>query len=257
MRYLLQISDCHISPEPGGHYYERDSELLLKRVVAHALSLGISFDAVLLSGDLVHHGELSAYERLLQTIQPLPGVRCWVAGNHDNSEQMDRFDISVLKQSELRLGRWRLLLLDSNHLPDGKGSGSISPDSLEWLESSLSKHTDAPTLIAMHHNPLPTGTPWQDQIMLANADEFWSRVKPHSQVKGVLCGHVHQALELQYAGINMWSAPSTAVQFKPGVLTVTTEDDPQVGLPGYRWYELHPDGQIVAHLERVQDVFES
>lgn len=257
MRYLLQISDCHLSPEPSGRYYERDSEQLLKQVVEHALSLGIPFDAVLLSGDLVHHGALSAYERLLQTVAPLPGVRCWIAGNHDDSEQMDQFDISVLKQPSVRLGRWRLLLLDSNFQPDGKGSGSISPDTLEWLDSALSQHKDAPTLIAMHHNPLPIGTPWQDRIMLGNADAFWQRVNNHAQVKGVLCGHVHQALELQHGDITMWSAPSTAVQFKPGALTITTEDDPEAGLPGYRWFELHPDGRIVAHLERVKTASET
>jgi Icc protein len=66
-------------------------------------------------------------------------------------------------------------------------------------------------------------------------------------VRGLVWGHVHQALDEQRGGLTLMSTPSTCFQFVP------RRDDFAIDYvaPGYRQIRLHPDGRIETRVRRV------
>lgn len=246
---LLQLSDCHITPTQSELFRGVDPRQTLARVVEHIRYFPVQFDHLLLSGDLVHHGDAKVYQELLSLLAPLELPISWIAGNHDDLEAMQQA-APALFQPLLDWDTWQLISLDSNDAPDGRGSGSLSTQSLAFLKQALSSQSKH-TLIALHHNPLASGTAWQDEIMLGNATDFWSEVQNQPHCKAVICGHLHQALNWQEQQVKVWSAPSTAAQFCPDTDSVQVEAKQPDAWPGFRWYACWPDGRIDAHLERV------
>lgn len=245
---ILQLTDCHLPVEAGTLFRGRDADQCLGRLVSTLAQLP-SFDHILLTGDLVHHGGPDAYSRLLSIIEPLSGERHWLPGNHDDNAAMQRADAGGgLGRKQVNMGNWALLQLDTTSEPDGRGGGSLAMAELDWLQQTLAELRARPVLLALHHNPAPTGSRWQDEVRLANSLDFEALVTAAPQVKGIVCGHLHQSQVLTFAGRPLWSAPSTVIQFGAGCDTFTLETDPRLSTPGCRWYELHADGRIDAHL---------
>ncbi len=246
--YLLQLSDCHLAPEAGTLYRGYDADRTLAAVVADAAAQGIAFDRLLLTGDLVQHGAAAAYRRLLALLEPLALERHWIAGNHDETGAMAQVQDGALQRKRIDCGAWRLLLLDSTAEPDGRGGGALSEAELVWLQAELElAQSSAPQrylLLALHHNPLPTGSGWQDQIRLANGERFCALIRGYPQVRAVICGHLHQFQRWQLDHIQLFCAPSTVFQFKPGQAQLQQEDDPARATPGYSWYRLDADGGV-------------
>jgi Icc protein len=92
----------------------------------------------------------------------------------------------------------------------------------------------------MHHHPLPMGSAWLDGVALRDAAAFWSIIDAHKQVRGVVCGHVHQESDQARNNVRFLSTPSTCAQFLPGNEFFALDDRP----PGLRWIELYADGRI-------------
>lgn len=244
---LLQLSDCHLPAVAGTPFRGRDADATLAALVEQLRRLP-PFDHILLTGDLSHHGGADAYRRLLSIIAPLTGERHWLPGNHDQLAAMQAADPDGrLGCKRIELGHWQLLLLDTTAAPDGRGGGSLSAAELDWLQRQLASGGERPVLLAMHHNPAATGSRWQDAIRLGNPAALEAVLADAAQVRGLICGHLHQALTLTFAGRPLWSAPSTVVQFAIGREQFALESDPALAAPGCRWYVLHPDGRIEAH----------
>lgn len=252
--YLLQLTDCHLMPHPQQLFRDIDADQHLRLVVEDLVARGQPVDHLLLTGDLVHHGNAAAYQRLLDILAPLPGRRHWIPGNHDEVEAMQAASSMPCGREEVDLGYWRLLLLDSTSHPDGRGSGSLSAAEFAWLEQRLSESPERPVLIALHHNPVSTDSDWQDQIMLGNADRFVELLSEAPQVKAVICGHLHQSQLRQIGQARLWCSPSTSVQFRPAQADFLLETEGLDAQPGYRWYRLDPDGVIESGLRRVSPV---
>lgn len=249
---LLQLSDCHLPAVPGTCFHGRDADRSLAGLVAELIGLP-GFDHILLTGDLTQHAGPAAYQRLLSTIGPLVGERHWLPGNHDDVSVMRIVDgDGQLGQKQVALdNHWTLLQLDTTAMPDGRGSGSLADEELAWLQDRLAALPERHVLLALHHNPVVTGSRWQDEIRLGNPNELEAIIAPAPQVRGLICGHLHQALDLNFAGRPLWSAPSTVVQFALKCADFTLATAPLLSTPGCRWYELHADGRIDAHLFRL------
>ena len=68
-------------------------------------------------------------------------------------------------------------------------------------------------------------------------------------MKAILWGHIHQQLDAQRSGVNLFATPSTCIQFLPksndfAVDTIS---------PGYRWMKLFSDGSIDTGVVRTTD----
>jgi Icc protein len=137
---------------------------------------------------------------------------------------------------ELRRGRWSIVLLST--FLAGEDAGGLGPARLQGLRQALTAHAGQHILIAMHHHPLPMGSTWLDGVALRDAAAFWSIIDASPDVRGVVCGHVHQAAERMRNQVRFLSTPSTCAQFLPGNEFFALDDRP----PGMRWLQLFDDG---------------
>jgi len=247
---LVQITDCHLQNNPHHLYRDYDVESGLNKLITDLLNTVKNPNALLWTGDLVHHGGPDGYHRLRQRIEKLPLPSYWIPGNHDDAELMQQIG-GLLNQRSFCSDHWVVILLDSSAMPDGKGSGSLAESELRFLRKELERYPDKHCLVVLHHNPLPVNSRWQDRIMLANALPFWDVVTSYPQVKAVLCGHVHQDWDLEYCGVQVLTTSSSSVQFKKCSDEMLLEDDPELLGPAYRVLKLHPDGSIATSVKRI------
>ena len=107
-----------------------------------------------------------------------------------------------------RLGPLRLVVCDTT-VP-GEDDGSLDSGRLEWLEEELGRERELPTLVAMHHPPIPIGVRALDDIGLpARTESLSAGCWEHPQVVRVLTGHVHTASVGRIGGREVFTCPST------------------------------------------------
>jgi 3',5'-cyclic AMP phosphodiesterase CpdA len=151
-----------------------------------------------------------------------------------------------------RCGPLRLVGCDTTR--PGSDDGELGADRLRWLEARLTEDRDTPTIVAMHHLPLPTGIPAMDAIGLSMADRtaIDELVAAYPHVGAIVTGHVHRAVVGTLGGCAVFACPSTYLQLvldfrEPSRLTL--EPAPPV-------FALHVAvaGELVTHVERVTDL---
>jgi Icc protein len=197
-------------------------------------------DAIIATGDLVQDETRKGYERFRKVIQHLNVPIHCIPGNHDSPRIM----AEILNEPPFQFcghavyENWCLIMLNTAVRLDD--AGNLAPDQLEYLQTTLQAHPDQHALICMHHHPLPMGSLWLDGLNLRNSEEFLNIVDSHTNVRGVVWGHVHQASDRERNGVRMVSTPSTGPQFLPGSDTFKMDSGP----PGYRWIGLLPDGTM-------------
>lgn len=242
---LVQLTDLHLLADAEGAMLGIPLRESLRHVVAAAQQAHP--DLVLVTGDLSQDGSAASYEAARKLLAPLSAPCYALPGNHDVRPALEE----VLTQSPFRpnraftAGGWRLLLLDS--AVPGAVHGQLAATTLEALDAELTAHPDHPTLIALHHAPVPVGAAWLDPLNLHDPEDFRQVVKRHPQVRLVLFGHVHQTAEAQWGDTGLYGCPSTGFQFAPQAETFAIDAVP----PGYRCVTLHLDGAFETTLHRV------
>ena len=106
--------------------------------------------------------------------------------------------------------------------------GYITNEQLTFLFRCLEAHRDLNTLICMHHNAFKVNCAWLDQHDLKNSSEFVSLLQSYSNVKCVLCGHVHQENDFYNGTLRFISSPSTSM---PSTMTRITKKFRNITLP--------------------------
>lgn len=243
---VVQITDCHLSAEPGTQQLNIDTDLSLNAVL-DLVRRQQTCDLLLATGDLSDHGSAAAYRRLLDYTRDFAQAR-WLPGNHDSAAilQAALADDSRIQRTFVD-EFWQIVLLDSS--VSGEVGGALSTGELNALRECLLARHVAPkhTLICIHHPVTTVGCDWLDQQRVSNADEFWQLIAEYSQVKAVLCGHVHQPFDAEIQGVRVLTSPSTSWQFAPNSADFRVDAE----APGYRWLDLHADGRIDTGIERV------
>ncbi len=246
---IAQITDTHLVPYASSHLQGFPTKDSLATVLAEVKTLAP--DYLLLTGDLADAGEQSAYEELIDLITPLAIPSLWLDGNHDLLDKMEEMlDLPPFNnQKSTELGGWRLILLSSVIKDRCTAEGELSDRSLEWLKTELLKYPNQPTLIALHHPPVPTDVKWLDPMGLQSPEKFHEAIASFSQVRLVLFGHIHHNLHRHLGGVDYYGCPSTCVQFAPANIEPTNIEE--LKLPGFRWLSLFPDGTYQTHIQRV------
>jgi Icc protein len=248
---LVQITDTHLNAEPGGTLLGLDTDRSLRHVIDLVLDRHGGMDAVLATGDISDHGSEEAYLRARDYFARLPADTFWIAGNHDRRDLMEKvLGRDGLLVRALQAGRWQVVLLNSQ-IP-GEVGGELGREELAWLESCLDEAAGKQlyTLICPHHQPVPMGSAWIDQQLVADEKAFFKLVDRFPLVRGILWGHVHQQLDPERTGAKLMSTPSSCIQFAPHSDDFKVDDI----APGYRWLELLPDGGIETGVNRVEGV---
>ena len=84
---------------------------------------------------------------------------------------------------------------------------------LAWLDATLTDGSQQPTVVFMHHPPIPTGVDWLDAYTFGNGDDLLDILPKHRQVQRVFFGHVHMPIQITDRSVQFTSVPSSAYQF--------------------------------------------
>ncbi|PWV77284.1 Icc protein [Halomonas sp. A11-A] len=243
MMRLVQISDCHLHADPAARARAGFPLRQLEAVVA-AVNRERP-DVVLVTGDISNDETAASYQLAARILGRLAAPWFWLAGNHDDPALMAETRELL---DELDIGAWRILMLDTR--VSGQAHGELGPERLAELAARL-EEDDRPTLLAMHHPPLPVGSAWIDALGLKDREAFWQTLSAYRQVRAILCGHIHQAFashqRLEDGEVAVFGCPSTTDQFLAGAETFAIDE---ASRPGYRVVDLGEE-EFVTWVERV------
>ena len=247
---VVQISDSHLFKERDGKLLGMDTEFSLSKVIEIVRNEQPNPDLFLATGDLSQDGSQAAYERFEEVMDSFNKPVYWLPGNHDKIPSMKAAmkDPTCLSPCNIDIAQWRIIMLDSS-VP-GEVHGLLAADQLSFLENSLKEAADKHVMVCLHHHPVPYQSEWLDSGSLKNPDALFAVLDKFSHVRALVWGHVHQVLDEQRNGVNLYSLPSTCVQFKPRSEDFAVADKN----PGYRWFDLYPDGSITTEVSRVVGV---
>ena len=244
---LLQFTDTHLLGKPGVAVRGVATDVTLVRCLAHARRRHPAPRALLLTGDLVQddrEGYIRVREQFAGAGVP---VHC-LPGNHDLPAEL-RSRLAgppFVHDLENRYDDWLIAMLDSTVA--GAHHGHLAAAEIARLDAVLAKNADAHALVCLHHHPVPHGSPWLDALMLDNSAELFAVLAGHPGVRGLLWGHVHQALDGVRGKIRLMGTPSTCMQFEPDAEEFNVDSRP----PAYRWIDLGRDGKLETGIEWVE-----
>jgi 3',5'-cyclic-AMP phosphodiesterase len=246
-RLLVQLTDCHIRADTGFTYDGIDTRESLQGVMALMQTRHGLPDAVVLTGDLGDDGSQAAYAWLRGCLTTLAVPVYCIPGNHDDAEVLRAVlpgdNVHVTDWAEL--GGWQLVLLSS--AVAGREGGSLGRGGQDTLSGLLRFAGHAPTLVLLHHPPVPVGSPWLDTMCLDDAGAFFDRIDRHPNVRAVVFGHIHQIYDEARGTLRLLGTPSTCAQFTPR----TERHVKDVLMAGYRWFLLRSDGDWETGIERL------
>lgn len=232
---ILQITDTHL--------FAGETDTLLGINTLHSyhavldaiVKQQLPADLIVATGDLVQDQSTRAYQRFTDGIARLPAPCVWLPGNHDYQPSMvqELAAAGISPSKQVLLGdQWQILLLDSQ--VQSVPHGELSDDQLIWLDNCLAQQPDRHTVVMLHHHPLASDCTWLDQHSLRNSHMLAEVLTRYQNIEGILCGHIHQDLDVMWNGIRMLATPSTCVQFKPHCTNFTLD----TAAPGWRYLEL-------------------
>lgn len=244
---IVQITDLHLKATPGSRLWGADVDAGLSAVLARIQEKHPAPDFILATGDLVGD-DPDAYDRLRELLKPLGVPVYCLPGNHDFPAVMGQVlrGGPVRKERYLVAGNWQFVLLDSSF--PGTPDGHLAYGELALLDTVLVTHPELHTLVCLHHNPVPTDTPWLDTMTVGNGEALFAVLDRYPQVRAVAWGHIHGEFDARRGSVRLLGTPATCMQFKPKVPEPQVDDLP----PGYRWFEFHPDGGLETGVERVE-----
>lgn len=257
MTKLLTLTDLHITPH-GETIIGLDTHERLVTTLTHAVRHHPDAAALILMGDLAHHGDAASYARLATALRDLPFPVIPMLGNHDRREAfLTAFpdaprDTAGFIQQITDFPHHRVITLDTLDgppYPPRHHAGRLCALRTAWCETALQGADKRMSLVFAHHPPCDTGIIGMDLIKLADGDRFLDQLARFAPVH-LFCGHIHRTISGSHRGVPWTMFKSPAHQ---GVLDMTNPDsslsvdEP----PGYGVILLQNHG-VVAH---NQDVF--
>lgn len=244
---VTQLTDLHLGETPDYCLRGVVTMVSLQAVLQQVDQRGRGDDLFLLTGDLASDCQPAAYQMLDALLTKQDRCAIWLPGNHDDSAAMQQNLVHYPPISVYEDRYWGILTLDSSKF--GEPGGYISEYELQQVEKGLQQLADKYVLAAMHHSPISIRSPWLDEHRIVNQQQLHQLLSAHGNVKAVVFGHVHQQYEDDWEGIPAYSAPSTCSQFQQGTKHCVISDQP----PGYRMFDLYPDGRIETAVEFIED----
>lgn len=228
-RLVVQISDTHVVHEGllHGHVDSFANLSAIMDVIEPCHP-----DAVLLTGDLADSGHPGAYRRIRDLVQPV-GERLgapvvYMPGNHDDRENLRRVLVPVPAEGPIDQVIWagglRIIALDSS-VP-GAHHGELRPFQLEMLRHELASPAPEGTILAVHHQPLPSPSKIANLLSLRQPEALGEVVRG-TDVMMVLAGHTHHAGAGLLAGVPVWVSTASAYQ-----ADVMCDENVLRGIPG-------------------------
>ncbi|MEM6161539.1 3',5'-cyclic-AMP phosphodiesterase [Erwinia sp. P6884] len=246
---ILQITDTHLFAGKDETLLGVNTWASFDAVLEAIAATPRQYDLIVATGDLAQDHTVEAYQHFAEGIARLPAPCVWLPGNHDFQPTMFSAlaEAQIANQKHVLVGeRWQIVLLDSQVF--GVPFGELSEFQLEWLDKTLAAYPERHTLVLLHHHPLPSGCTWLDQHSLRNSHMLEAVLQRYPLATTLICGHIHQDLDLNWNGRRLLATPSTCVQFKPHCTSFTIDSE----TPGWRWLDLHEDGRVETEVGRLK-----
>jgi len=253
---LAQLSDLHVKAHGSLCYGVVDTAGMLRACVRHLLALKQQADAVVITGDLTDCGRPEAYTVLRELLAPLAMPIYVIPGNHDKREALRTVfsDHAYLRQSpdfiQYAIDAHPLRIVAIDTVIPGESGGELCNERIAWLARTLARAPATPTVVLMHHPPFKTFIGHMDAFGLRSPEALASVINRHPQVEAILCGHVHRAIEVRFAGTIASTAPSPAHQ-----VALDLDDDApsrfMMEPPAYRLHAYSPETGLVSHTAYV------
>ena len=255
MDKLLVMTDLHVT-DAGDPIIGIDPLARVQAVLRDALRDHPDAAALILMGDLTHHGKRSQYERLAAAVADVPIPIIPMLGNHDRREAF----LQVFRDAPLTDGfvqsirdfpHHRVITLDTLDgppYPKGHHSGQLCETRLAWLRAALAGADGRIPLVFAHHPPFETGIIGMDLIRLADGEAVLDLLAGYPGAHH-FCGHIHRTISGSLRGVPWTMFKSPCHQ---GVLDLEHPDSSlSVDEPGaYGLLLLHING-VIAHSEDV------
>jgi 3',5'-cyclic AMP phosphodiesterase CpdA len=219
---IAQISDTHILAKSSGEAVGATRAENLRRCVADINRQEV--DAVVHTGDSVHHGTADEYAHLREIFTDLRAPLFFTLGNRDRSDGLRAAfsHFSYLPRDGDYLHYViedypvRLIVLDS--VAPGERKGVFGAERRAWLEATLAREPERRTILFIHHPPFDIADHYRDGYRRRqDAADLAALVSPHRQVERLLCGHVHCLHHESWSGTIATTMPSIAVDLRKGV----------------------------------------
>ena len=140
---IAQITDLHVT-RPGRLCNDKvDTGRLLGAAVERIRRLVPAPDLVIVTGDLVDHGERDEYRETRQLMEPLSMPVFVVPGNHDSRTELLRAfaDHRYLPRTErflhYTIEGWPVRLVALDTVIEGQMAGAMCTERLSWLDRVL------------------------------------------------------------------------------------------------------------------------
>lgn len=241
---VIQLSDCHLSADRAADYRGLNAD----RSIARLLPVIRRWqpDLILLTGDVSEDASTASYGRVAALLSSLGAPVAALPGNHDDPRIMSRYFPQGPWDGPLLVDArgWQLVLLDST--ARGEIGGIVTREHLAGLKMRLQKSHAEHVLLALHHQPVPVGSPWIDRYALKHPEWLLALVARDPRVRVITWGHVHQAFSEKRGEISLLGSPSCVANSIPGQEKFT----PDAAGPACRWFELGPDGTFETGLLR-------
>ncbi|ARF51458.1 MULTISPECIES: 3',5'-cyclic-AMP phosphodiesterase [Pantoea] len=245
---ILQVTDTHLFAGKHESLLGVNTWASYDAVLDAIIAQQRDYDLIVATGDLSQDHSVEAYQHFVEGISRLPKPCVWLPGNHDFQPAMvdTLAEAGINAHKHVLLGEhWQVVLLDSQVF--GVPHGMLSDYQLEWLNTTLARYPQRHTLVLLHHHPLASGCTWLDQHSLRNPHQLDAVLQHYPLAKTLVCGHIHQEMDVPWQGRRVLATPSTCVQFKPHCTSFTID----TVAPGWRWFTLHNDGQLETEVNRL------
>ncbi len=250
---IAQISDPHVRPRGLLYAGLVDSNAMLAAALRHLATLRPRPDLVVLTGDVVDEGDPAEYAMARELLDSLDLPWLAIPGNHDEREAFRRAfadhahlpEIGPLHFVVEEAGPVRVIGLDVT-VP-GHHHGLMDEAAVSWLDATLARAPNRPTLILMHQPPFQCGVPYLDAYLCREGERLAAIVERYPAVERIACGHVHRFMSLRFGGTLLCTAPSTAtaITLKLDARAVASSHIEPPGLLLHHW---RPDAGMVTHL---------
>ncbi len=205
-------------------------------------------DTAIIKGDIADRGRPEQFAAAADAFAKFEMPHHAFLGNHDYYGLLDGIEVdgyALLGQPPaprtLDLSGWRLVLLET--VEPGEHHGVFGDDRLRWLEQTLleSRERELPTLLLMHHQPVPPehmgSFPNDIGMRPEHSLRLFELLGRHPEVRGVLIGHTHRNRVRRYP----------AAGRIPFIEVHCTKDYPG----GFAHYRLFEDGSFRQEVRRT------